>query len=58
MYCPSSSQFKIDQTWCREEYKKLGKMSYEEIEKKSRVQKRGRFSKQTSEEQLSLFDLI
>ena len=31
MYCPSSSQFKIDQTWCREEYKKLGKMSYEEI---------------------------
>lgn len=30
MFCPSSSQFKIDQSWCREEYKKLGKMSYEE----------------------------
>lgn len=31
MFCPSSSQFKIDQTWCKEEYKKLGKMSFEEI---------------------------
>ncbi|KAK8823370.1 hypothetical protein WA577_002291, partial [Blastocystis sp. JDR] len=31
MYCPSSRQLKIDRTYCIEEHKKLGKMSYEEI---------------------------
>ncbi|KNB41403.1 sodium:dicarboxylate symporter [Blastocystis sp. subtype 4] len=30
MYCPSSKQLVIDQKFCREEYEKLGPMSYEE----------------------------
>ena len=29
-YCPSSRQFTIDKSFCTEEYKKLGKMKYEE----------------------------
>ena len=31
LFCPSSKQLKIDQTWCKEEYKKLGRISYEEL---------------------------
>ena len=30
LYCPSSKQLLIDQKFCREQYQKLGPMSYEE----------------------------
>lgn len=31
LHCPSSKQLLIDQKFCREQYEKLGPMSYEEI---------------------------